>query len=82
MFFKVGDIVRIKPSKECKNTPGGPGFTEIMRDYCGSTFTIEQSVYPNTWIRYQGYYWLPEWLEPVDEAKKILYTIHSELNKE
>lgn len=73
--FKIGDKVRIKPYDYdlFHNTPGAPGFAEeYMNKYCGEEFVIEKfSSFDEGWVKYKGWVWSKEWLEPVDEEYDI-----------
>ena len=68
--FKIGDRVRIKPYDYdlFHNTPGAPGFAEEhMNKYCGDEFVIEKfSSFNEDWVKYKGWVWSKEWLEPVE----------------
>ncbi len=69
MKYKIGDIVRVKPYKEC--VPNGKcELIEAMAYLCGKELTVEEM--EGEKVIYDCWSLLPEWLEPVndDECKK------------
>lgn len=63
--FNIGDFVRIREFRdEYKNQ--SPGFIVNMKELCGQEFVISQIQEESGWIRYNGWSWHEDWLEPVE----------------
>ena len=66
MKYKIGDIVRVKPYKEC--LPNGKcELIEAMAYLCGKELTVEEM--EGEKVIYDCWSLLPEWLEPVSALR-------------
>ena len=68
-FFKVGDKVRILPRRD-EWRHQEPFFVAGMEIYCGREFVIKSIDCDGT-IRYKGYFWGQDWLEPVYKESDV-----------
>lgn len=63
--FNIGDFVRIREFRD-EYKDQSPGFIFNMKELCGQEFVISEIQKERGWIRYNGWSWHEDWLEPVE----------------